>query len=742
MKNIEELVSKLTLEEKASLCSGLDFWDTKPIDRLGIPSVMVCDGPNGLRALKDDRSNLGNGVAIKAVCFPTGSALGASFDEELLGRLGSAIGSAAKQEEIHTVLGPAINIKRSPLCGRNFEYISEDPTVAGKLAASYVKKAQEQGVGVCVKHFAANNQEYYRMSTDTIVSERALREIYLAAFERVQKEAKPWSFMCAYNKLNGTYCSENKWLLTKVLREDWGFDGIVITDWGAMNDRVKALEAGLELEMPTSFGIRDKSIVSAVKEGKLDMAVLDEAVRRLLTWIYRGTESEIKEKLSLDEQHEIAKEIALSSAVLLKNEKKTLPLKRDEKVVFIGTFAHDARYQGGGSSHVNSYRVTNALESVKPFADVEYFPGWSDNGEVEDKMRLEEALNASKTADKVVIFAGLPDSFESEGYDRKHIDIPHCQNELIEKVGKLNKNVAVVLFNGSPISMPWLNKVNAVLEMNLAGEAGGEACAELLYGRVNPSGHLAESYPLRLEDNPSYISFPGTSKKVIYREDVFVGYRYYDTVHKEVLFPFGHGLSYTEFALSNPALNERTLTFDITNTGKVNGAEVVQLYIKPPCSLEDRPVHELKDFIKVRLEKGETKRLSFKIDDRMLSYFYEDENEWTYDSGTYILELGFSSRDIKLEVPIKVENKKPLLKLSETTTMKELLAHYSYSELPSFVKEASIGFGMDDQYEQEQAALNKEATTSMFLELPLHSLASFIKVPDDYLEQIRKIIEG
>lgn len=738
MKDIDKIINEMTLEEKAGLCSGLDFWHTKPIERLGVPSVMVSDGPNGLRAQKADADHLGLGKAVTAVCYPTGSALGASFDPELVGRLGSALASAARQEGIHTVLGPAVNMKRSPLCGRNFEYISEDPCNAGKIASSYVDNMQKGGVGVCVKHFAANNQEYNRMSTDTVVSERALREIYLSAFEQIVKESKPWSLMCAYNKINGTYCCENSWLLDEVLRKEWGFDGIVMTDWGAMNNRVEALAAGLELEMPSSNGLRDRQIVAAVKEGRLDEKILDRTVKRLLEWISKGADTKTAEKeLTLDDQHELAREIAENSAVLLKNENDVLPLEKGRKIAFIGTFAISPRYQGGGSSHVTSYKVTNAFDSSVKFADIIYYAGWKEGAEERDEALVKQAVEGAENAECVVIFAGLPDSYESEGFDRKHINLPECQNELIEKIAAVQENVVIVLQNGSPVAMPWLGKVSAVLELNLAGEASGEAAADLLFGVANPSGHLAETYPLCLEDNSSYISFPGSGKKVVYREDVFIGYRWYDSLSKPVLFPFGHGLSYTSFSLSDIKIDNRTVSAVVTNTGKRDGAQVVQLYVKPPRSADDRPVHELKDFVKVQLAPGENRSISFVITDRMLSYYSENEKDWVYDEGTYIIELGFSSRDIKCEMKLDIK-KRIGFTLTDSTTVGDVLSYAEGKELPSFIKEAGKCFGVGTENEGE--AVGAEAAYAMFMELPVHSIASFLPVNENYLEELEKIL--
>lgn len=740
MKSIVDFIKDMTLEEKASLCSGFDFWRTKEIKRLNIPSVMVCDGPNGLRKQATRGDHMGLSVSVEAVCFPTGSASAATFDRNILKELGNKLGEAARNENLHTVLGPAMNIKRSPLCGRNFEYLSEDPYLAGELATSYVEGIQNHNVGVSIKHFAANNQEQNRMSTDVIISERALREIYLSAFEKVVKKAKPWAVMCAYNRINGTYCCENNWLLTDVLRKEWGFKGIVMTDWGAMNDRINALKAGLELEMPSSNGIRDRQIVKAVKEGKLDESVLDESVERLLTWIFNGLkEDSNKEIYSKDAQHEFAKKLAENAAVLLKNDNSVLPLKKEDKVIFIGTFAEKIRYQGGGSSHVNSYKVSNLLSLV----DVPYYPGWGDDGVTCDIMRLKEALNATSQVNKVIVFAGLPDSYESEGFDRTHINLPSCQNELIKELEKTQKDIVVVLFNGSPIAMPWVSSVKGILEMNLGGEAVAEAIFNILYGKVNPSGHLAETYPLRLEDNPSYLSFPGNGKKVFYREDIFVGYRWYDSRKMPVLFPFGHGLSYTTFILSNPKLEKDTgnnikVVVTLENTGTMAGATVVQVYVAPPLDGPDRPSHELKGFEKIYLEPKEKRQISFILDHRAFAYYSEDERKWAIPYGEYKLEIGFSSRDIR-EVLRVITGTKKAFNYDSTTTIEDFKKAGLDEKLPQEAKTLFKSFGVEEG--TQSGVLDKKGATRMFLELPIHSMMSFVLVEDDFLDKVKESLE-
>ena len=662
--NIDKLISEMTLEEKASLCSAADAWHTKRIDRLNLPSAMVSDGPHGLRKEDDSPAHFGLLDSVEAICFPTASALACSFDRELIENVGNALGKECQSEDISVLLGPGINMKRSPLCGRNFEYFSEDPYLAGEMGAAFVNGVQKNDIGTSLKHFAANNQEWRRMSISAEIDERTLNEIYLTAFEKVVKQAQPWTIMCSYNQINGEYSCENKMLLTDTLRDKWGFKGLVMTDWGAMNDRVKALKAGLDLEMPSSHGETDKLIVKAVNNGSLDMETLDTAVRRILTLVDKSLISKDKHsgfKYDMEWHHAIAKETAENCAVLLKNN-GVLPLSKNQKIAFIGEFADKPRIQGGGSSHINCHKIDSALNSAKQFADVTYAKGYNTDNDITDEALLNEAVNAAKNADIAVIFAGLPDAFENEGFDRKHIDMPKCQNELIEEICKVQKNVVVVLHNGSSITMPWLDKVNAVLEMYLAGEASGAAAVNLLFGVANPSGKLAESFPLRIEDTPAYLNFPGNRDKVNYNEGIFIGYRYYDKKKMDILFPFGYGLSYTKFRYDNMKINGKsasendfsfkdndnvTVSVDITNIGEVEGAEIVQLYIENHIDEDNRPVKELRNFAKVKLAPGETKTVTFTLGFRAWAYYNETIHDWYAPSGDYKILIGASSRDIK-----------------------------------------------------------------------------------------------
>lgn len=654
--NRKELIAQMTLEEKIDLCSGADFWHLKGIERLGIPSVMVSDGPHGLRKQAEKSDNLGINDSIQAVCFPTAVGTASSFDRALLRRLGETLGEECQAEHVAILLGPAVNIKRSPLCGRNFEYFSEDPYLAGEMAASYINGVQSKHVGTSIKHFAVNNQERRRMTVSAVTDERTLREIYFPAFETAVKQAQPWSIMCSYNRINGVYSSENEWLLDQVLRKDWGFQGFVMTDWGAANDRVAGIKAGLELEMPASGGVNSARIRKGFQEGRIDEATLDRAVDRILEIVLRYAENR-DETAVFDRaaDHEKARQAALETMVLLKNN-GALPLRRDQKIAFIGGFAEKPRYQGGGSSHINAYRVVGALEAVRGRADVTYAKGFDIEGDTLDETLLREAVAAAKAAEVAVIFAGLPDSFESEGFDRKHLNLPRCQNRVIEAVCRAQPNTVVVLHNGSPVLMPWLSQVNAVLESYLGGEAVGQAQADLLFGEANPCAKLAETFPLSLDDTPCANYFPGGPLTVEYREGIYVGYRYYDKAEKEVLFPFGHGLSYTQFAYSDLKLdktrfkaeNGLTLSFKIHNTGERDGAEIAQVYVADVESSVFKAPKELKGFEKVFLKAGEEKTVEITLDERAFAYYSVAEQAWKVESGKYQILVGASSRDIRL----------------------------------------------------------------------------------------------
>ena len=670
--DIKNIISQMTLEEKAGLCSGLNFWETKPVERLGVPSIMMNDGPHGLRKISTGPSS-GDRESVPSTCFPTAVLTACSFDRELLNVMGQAIGDEAVAEEVRIVLGPGVNIKRSPLCGRNFEYFSEDPYVAGELSTAFIKGVQSKGVGTSLKHFAANNQETRRWSSDSVIDERTLREIYLPAFKKAVEDAKPTTVMCSYNRVNGEYASESHRLLTEILRDEWGFDGVVVSDWGAVNDRVKGLAAGLELEMP---GVADPSndlyIIEAVKAGTLKEEVLDLAVERLLELIIKtgGHEPE-KNKgktFDADKHNALARKIAAESMVLLKNDNNLLPLDKNAKIAFIGEFAEKPRFQGAGSSQVNPIKLTTSLDGAAEYAKVTYCKGYSINycDDADEKLQ-DEAVAAAKAADVCVLFIGLPPAYESEGYDRTHMQLPFGQEELIEAVTAVNQNVVVVLFNGSPVEMPWIDDVSSVLEAYLGGQAGGGAVADILFGAVNPSGKLAETLPIKLSDNPSYLYYLGERDVTEYREGIFVGYRYYDTKEMEVLFPFGHGLSYTTFEYSNLKLSAKeiddtqklTVSVDVTNIGDRSGKEVVQVYISQ-TEKDDRLIRanqELKDFAKISLEPKETKTVTFELDKSAFAYYNTELSDWHVLTADYEVAVSSSSRsDYPLYAEVKVNS--------------------------------------------------------------------------------------
>ena len=749
-RNLKELISEMTLEEKAGMCSGFDFWYLKSVDRLGIPKVMVSDGPHGLRKQDEKGDHLGLNGSIQAVCFPPACLSACSFDRELMTEFGEVIGKEAQANDVSVILGPAVNIKRSPLCGRNFEYYSEDPYLAGETAAAFINGVQSQHVGTSIKHFAANNQEFNRMSNSSEVDERTLREIYFPAFETAVKKSQPYTVMCSYNRINGTYASEDPWLLTEVLRNEWGFEGYVVSDWGAVNDRVLALKAGLELEMPSSGGVTDREIIQAVQDGSLEESVLDRAVERILRISFLYLDNRKGQPFTLEADHDFARRLAEQSMVLLKNE-EVLPLEEEEKVAFIGGFAKTPRFQGGGSSHINSFRVSSALEVVSHMAkaseNVTYAEGFSVEQDVYDEALAAEAIEAARRADKAVVFAGLPESFESESYDRSHMRLPDCQNRLIAEIIKVQPNTVVVLHNGSPVEMPCLSDVKGLMEAYLGGQAVGEAEVNLLYGKVNPSGKLAETIPCRLADNPSYLTF-GDSEKTVYSEGVFVGYRYYDTREMQVAFPFGYGLSYTTFAYSNLRLDRQeitdqetlTVSVDITNTGNVAGKEIVQLYIRDNTRACRRPDKELKGYEKVALEPGETKTVTMTLDYRSFAWYNTDLKDWYAASGKYDVMVGTSSRQICLSASVQINSSIRLpLKLDLNTTLAELSADDRTVKYGEYLKNKSYAFF--DQYEGDET-LSGDAKYALVDSMPMRTLVSFgICTKEEVLDVLKKLME-
>lgn len=773
--DVKKLVNELTLEEKASLCSGADFWHTKAIDRLNIPAAMVSDGPHGIRKQESLADHMGVAESIKAIGFPTASAMACSFDRDLLHKVGDALGEECVAEDLAVLLGPGINMKRSPICGRNFEYYSEDPVVAGELGAAFVNGVQEHGVGTSLKHFAANNQEWRRMSISAEIDERTLREIYLAAFETVVKKAQPWTIMCSYNRINGVYSCENDWLLNKVLRDEWGFEGLVMTDWGAMDERVPSLKAGLDLEMPDCHGETDKLIVKAVQSGELEEPVLDTAVERILTMVdkyltaRKGIDpasmvhplpSSVERGYDVAAHHALARTTAEQSAVLLKNE-DILPLQKDKKIAFIGEFAKVPRIQGGGSSHINNTSVESALDAAGD--SVSYAQGFHIDKETTDETLLQEAITLAKESDVAVIFAGLPDSFESEGFDRTHLNMPANQNELIARISEVQPNVVVVLHSGSPIAMPWLDKVAGVLQMYLAGQASGGAAVNLLFGDATPCGKLAETFPLHLEDNPSYLNFPGNREKVCYQEGVFIGYRYYDKKKMDVLFPFGYGLSYTDFTYSNMKVtvngknaadvdviketDEIVVSADITNTGNCDGAEIVQLYIKNPVVYEIRPEKELRDFAKVFLKAGETKTVTFTLNARSFSYYETRIHDWYAESGDYEILLASSSRDIRLQDTVSITGSKKIPFVADYITTCEDVELFAKdgSALDEMLRRSGFAEATDHDGDDSMGSGTADMMKAMFTGTPLHSILSFSSEEltyEDIQDTIRKLNEA
>lgn len=734
MKDIDTLISQMTLEEKAGLLSGLDFWKTKAIERLGIPSMMLTDGPHGLRKQDGNSDHLGIMKAVPATCFPSAAGLACSWDRHLLTEVGEALGAECQHHDVAVLLGPGTNIKRSPLCGRNFEYFSEDPLLSSQLAAAHIKGVQNMGVGTSLKHFAANNQETRRMTIDAKVDERTLREIYLASFESAVKEGKPDTVMCSYNKINGTYASENHWLLTKILRDEWGFEGFCVSDWGAVNDRVQGVAAGLDLEMPSSRGVTDAQVVAAVKDGSLAESAVDLAVSRILHVLFLRKATRMPSLvLDSEKHHALARKTAGKCSVLLKNNNDLLPLSPSLKVAIIGGFALTPRFQGGGSSHVNPTKVDDAFTEFKLLHDgpCTYSQGYSMKTDEPDQQLIDEAVSAASAADVAVIFAGLPDVFESEGYDRKHMRLPDCHNALIEAVAAVQPKLVVVLSNGSPVVMPWIDKVGGLLETYLGGQAWGGAVADLLTGKANPGGKLAETFPLRLEHNPSQLNFPGDREKVEYREGIYVGYRWYEAHALDVLFPFGFGLSYTTFSVSDLILDKEAMTENETlavavkvkNTGKTAGSEVVQLYVSDTISSVCRPKKELKAFESVYLQPGEEKVVTFTLGKRAFAFWSDKLADWLVETGRFDILIGTSSADICCVSSLEVSSDVivPFV-INWNSTIEDLLAHPQAGPAIKAFFEKSMS---EDSPMAGLAKENPEMVKAMMGGMPIRVLASF-----------------
>ena len=750
---VQELVAALTLEEKAGLCSGEDFWHTKAVARLGIPAIKVSDGPHGLRTQKEGSTDPND--SIRAVCFPAGCAAAASFDPALTRCMGAALGREARAEGVQVLLGPAVNIKRSPLCGRNFEYYSEDPYLAGQLAAGFIGGVQSEGVGTSIKHFAANDQETRRLSVNSRIDERTLHEIYLPAFETAVKQSQPWTVMCSYNRVNGDYASENRTLLTDILRDEWGFTGFVMSDWGAVNDRVKGVAAGLELEMPGSQGVNDRKLVEAVRSGALDEAVLDRAVTRILNIVLRAADlAKTPAVFDRAADHRLAVDLATQSGVLLRN-LGALPLHKGQKVVYIGAFADEPRYQGGGSSHVNTTAVSAMDAALLNDRLVNYVEGFPADRDQRDEEEFLRAVTAAENADVAVIFAGLPESFESEGGDRRHMRLPDCQNNLIARVAAVQKNTVVVLHTGSPVECPWAEDVSAVLCMYLAGEGVGEATDALLWGDADPCGRLPETWPLRLEDTPCYLDFPGDGVTADYREGVYVGYRWYDARKMPVRWPFGHGLSYTGYVYRNAALSADTMEADgsvtvqvsVKNSGAMRGAEVVQLYVSDATGKPvpgGRVPQQLRGFQKIDLQPGEEQVVTFTLTPRDLSRYSAEMHDWYAAPGKYEIRIGHSSRDIRATLALQYAGGKPLpLDVDETTPMGILLADERTAPIVRKIIDASNhamenGGGSD--------LMPPEAVAQMFDATTLRNMINFggpqvEKLLPEVLAELKKAVQ-
>lgn len=665
----KDLISQMTLKEKASLCSGKDFWHLKSIERLGLPEIMVCDGPHGLRKQNAENKKVGIGNSYPATCFPTAVTTACSWDRDLIYKMGQALAVECLQHGVSVLLGPGVNMKRSPLCGRNFEYFSEDPELAGEMGAAFIAGVQSKGIGTSLKHFAGNSQEMKRMTSNSIIDERALREIYLRAFEKAVKKSQPWTVMNAYNLLNGTYCSENDWLQNKVLRDEWGFKGAVVSDWGAVNDRVAGLNAGNDLEMPSSGGVNDAKIVEAVKCGVIDETTLDERVDKLIDIILKGAANKKPGyKFDVKAHNLLSRQIAEQSMVLLKNDGNILPLKRveGEYVAVIGAFADNPRYQGAGSSIINPTMIDSGRRAFNnsPIS-VKFADGYDRSGKRKNEdAYITEACNLAKNASKAVVFIGLTDDYESEGFDRRTMKLPDGHNRLVEAVSRVNDNVIVVLEGGSPVEMPWADDVKAILNAYLGGQSVAPAIVDVLTGKANPCGKLAETYPICLKDTPTSFRYPDSKEDVQYRESIFIGYRYYDKVERNVRFPFGFGLSYTSFEYSNIKLKKKNLTkgegakvtFTIKNTGDVAGSEIAQVYVAKPESKIFRAPKELKGFVKIHLDPGEEKKVSVELDDRAFAFWNTATEDWCVESGEYKILVGASSRDIRLEAAVKMKS--------------------------------------------------------------------------------------
>lgn len=726
------------------MCIGKDFWHSSACESLGISSMLLTDGPHGIRKQEGSAEKDELGESEKSICFPAGCATACSFNPSVSLQIGKELGKQAITQGVDVVLGPAINIKRSPLCGRNFEYFSEDPLLSGKMAVGEITGIQEQGVGSCVKHFALNNQEYFRQTSNSVVDEKTLREIYLPSFEMAVKQAKPWAIMSAYNRVNGVYASENKVLLTDILKNEWGFKGAVITDWGACNNPVDGILAGMNLCMPGPIEDYVQQIMDAVNNGILEESVLNDSVMKIIEMVLKSQQSQKTEIYDFENGHAIAAWAEEESAVLLKNDENILPLKDGESVLFIGSFAKNPRYQGGGSSHINAWKVESVLQEIKMKQGVEYL---DINMEKESVVLTNQMSQIIKNADKIVVFAGLPDAYETEAVDRKTLDLPEGQNKLIEMIASWNENVIVVLHNGSPVSMPWLAHVKGILELYLGGEAVGKATSRILYGEVNPSGRLAETFPLKIEDTPTYPYYGEEKEDVIYREGSLIGYRYYETKKSNVLFPFGYGLSYTDFSYSNLKIDKEKIredemvhvSVDVTNYGLCDGKEVVQLYVSPCVKGYARPCRELKAFDKIFLKQAETKTVTFELDKRAFAYWDCTMHDWYVPEGEYIIQVAKSSTDIILEKKVYMIPKNPIKPVFtmnsplQDALIYEQTRNILLAEMQQIFGNKARQIDEKNHSQEQSGTLSQEAMQASATAMPIRALASFgrnVKIKD------------
>jgi beta-glucosidase len=735
MKSVQSLIDQMTLEEKAALCTGASAWTTTPIERLSIPEMLVSDGPHGVRRVPDIHAM--GAKSLPATCFPTASSLASTWNVNLIHEMGEALGEECISLNVDVLLGPGVNMKRTPLCGRNFEYFSEDPYLAGELAASLISGVQSKGVGTSLKHFAVNNQESERFMINAKVDERALREIYLPAFETAVRKGKPWTVMCAYNKLNGTYCSQHHELLTDILKDEWKFEGLIVSDWGAVHDRVAALRAGLDWQMPGPRERDVQMVVDAVRNGELDESVLNESVRRILQTVFKAAETPKKGTFDSEAHHALARRVASESIVLLKNN-GILPLKDPQHIAVIGRTAEQAHFQGGGSSHINPTRVDvpyKELQSRAPKVELTYAEGYPVDNTSQPAL-IEQAVQVAQGADVAVLYIGLPAYKESEGYDRPDLDLTEQQVALIKAVAKAQPKTVVVLNNGAPVDMrAWLDDVAAVLEAWMMGQAGGGSIADVLLGITNPSGKLAETFPLKLQDTPAHINFPGGNGEVNYGEGLFIGYRYYDYKDIDVLFPFGYGLSYTSFEYSKPKVSSRkfkdtdglTVSVDVKNTGQVAGKEIVQIYVRDVKSKLVRPLKELKGFAKVDLKPGEKKTATVKLDFRSFAYYHAGHKTWITESGEFEILIGASSRDIRCRETVELESTQNLPSiLNRESTIRAWLEDPHGGPIFQPVYEQILA-GMAAMFgaEKEESADIGMDMTGFLMEMPLLSIFQF-----------------